>query len=100
MEVSVRANRHVADELRGGEGVCNALLELMEPEINKIVGEATKAAVKEAVKEAKEESEKKAKEEATQTAVKMLKSGRFTIEEIHEFVPRLTPEEIGMLKIR
>lgn len=96
LEVSVRANRHVADELRGGEGVCNALLELMEPEINKIVGEATKAAVKEAM----EESEKKAKEEATQTAVKMLKSGRFTIEEIHEFVPRLTPEEIGMLKIR
>ena len=51
MEVSVRENLHVADELRGGEGVCNALLELMEPEINKIVGEATKAAVKEAVKE-------------------------------------------------
>ena len=36
LEVSVRENLHVADELRGGEGVCNALLELTEPEINKI----------------------------------------------------------------
>lgn len=38
LEVSVRANRQVANELRvGGDSVCNALLELMEPEINKIV---------------------------------------------------------------
>ena len=79
LEVSVRVDRHAADELRGGEGVCNALLELMEPEINKIVGEATKA-------------------EAVQTATKMLKSGEFTIEKIHEFVPRLSVEENGMLE--
>ena len=90
MEVSVRANRHVANELRGGDSVCNALLELMEPQINKLVGEATKAAV--------EEAEKKAKEEAVRTATKMLKSGKFTIEEICEFVPRLSIEEIGMLE--
>lgn len=90
LEVSVRANRHVANELRGGDSVCNALLELMEPEINKLVGEATKAAV--------EEAEKKAKEEAVRTATKMLKSGKFTIEEICEFVPRLSIEEIGMLE--
>ena len=64
----------------------------MEPEINKIVGEATKAAVKEATKEAK-------KEEVIETATKMLKSGEFTIEKIHEFIPRLSVEEIGMLEI-
>lgn len=86
LEVSVRANRRVADELRGGDNVCNALLELMEPEISKIVGEATKVAEKEAKKE-----------EAVETAAKMLKSGRFTVEEIHEFIPRLSVEEIGML---
>lgn len=90
LEVSVRANRRVADELRGGDSVCNALLELMEPEINKIVGEATKAAV--------EEAKKEAKEEVIGTAVKMLKSGKFTIEEIHEFIPRLSLEEIAMLE--
>lgn len=91
LEVSVRANRRVADELRGGDSVCNALLELMEPEINKIVGEATKAAVEEAVTKTK-------KEEAIKTATKMLKSGKFTLEEIHEFVPRLSLEEIGLLE--
>lgn len=91
LEVSVRANRRVADELRGGDSVCNALLELMEPEINKIVGEATKAAVEEAVTKTK-------KEEAIKTATKMLKSGKFTSEEIHEFVPRLSLEEIAMLE--
>lgn len=37
LEISVRANRQVADELRGDGDMCQALLEIMEPEINKIV---------------------------------------------------------------
>lgn len=34
--VSIRANRQIVDELRGGDGMCKALLEIMEPEIEKI----------------------------------------------------------------
>nr|WP_300916565.1 hypothetical protein [uncultured Acetatifactor sp.] len=37
LEVSIRANRQVAEGLRGGDKMCKALLEIMEPEINKIV---------------------------------------------------------------
>ncbi len=36
LQVSVSANRQVVDELRGDENMCQALLEIMEPEINKI----------------------------------------------------------------
>lgn len=51
LEVSVRANSHVANELRaGGDNVCNALLELMEPEINKIVERKVQEAISNAVK--------------------------------------------------
>ena len=78
--------------------MCNALLELMEPEINKIVGEATKAAVEEAKREAEKEAKREVKEEAIKIATKMLRSGKLTIEEIHEFVPRLSVEEIVMLE--
>ena len=46
LEVSIRANRHVVDELRGDGSMCQALLEIMEPEINKIKEDAV-AAVKE-----------------------------------------------------
>ena len=37
LEVSVRANRQIVGELRGDESMCQALLEIMEPEINEIV---------------------------------------------------------------
>lgn len=36
LEVTVRANWEIVQELRGDENMCQALLELMEPEINKI----------------------------------------------------------------
>ena len=39
LEVSIRANRQVVEELRGGDKMCKALLEIMEPEIDKIIGE-------------------------------------------------------------
>ncbi len=37
LEVSVKANMKVVEELRGDESMCQALLEIMEPEINEIV---------------------------------------------------------------
>ncbi len=39
LEVSIRANRHIVEQLRGDDNMCQALLEIMEPEINKIKAE-------------------------------------------------------------
>ena len=39
LEVSIRANKQVVEGLRGGDKMCKALLEIMEPEIDKIIGE-------------------------------------------------------------
>ncbi len=36
LQVSISANKQVIEELRGDEHMCQALLEIMEPEINKI----------------------------------------------------------------
>lgn len=36
LEVSIRANRQIVEELRGDENMCQALLEIMEPEIKEI----------------------------------------------------------------
>ena len=36
LEVSVRANMRVVEELRGDENMCQALLEIMDPEINEM----------------------------------------------------------------
>ncbi len=46
LEVSIRANQCIVDELGGDDSMCQALLEIMEPEINKIKEDAV-AAVKE-----------------------------------------------------
>ena len=81
LEVSVKANQAIVEELKGDESMCQALLEIMEPEINKIAGEAAKEAAREAAREA-----------ATGTALKMLKAQKFSAEEIHEYVPLLSVE--------
>lgn len=61
-----------------------------EQEISKIVGEATE--------KVRKETEKVVKEEDIETAIKMLKSGKFSIEEIKEYVPRLSIDEIRSLE--
>ncbi len=45
LEVSIRANQHVIEELRGDGSMCQALLEIMEPEIN-IIKESVKKETK------------------------------------------------------
>lgn len=40
LEVTVNADWEIVEELRGDERMCQALLEIMEPEINKIKEEA------------------------------------------------------------
>lgn len=112
----------IVKKLRGDGDMCKALLEIMEPEINQIVEErvekkveevreavteeakrkakkeamreAKEEAMKEAKKEAKKEAMKEAKKEAISMATKMLKSGKFTAEEILEYIPWLSAEEI------
>lgn len=79
LEVSVRANQEIVEELKGDEGMCQALLEIMEPEINKIVGEATK-------------------QQALDTAKKMIGSGNFSAREIVEYVPGISIEEVKSLE--
>ncbi len=55
MEVSIRANQQIVEELRGEEVMCQALLEIMGPEINKIVDEVTKRAKEETEDETRKE---------------------------------------------
>lgn len=87
LEVSIRANLELVDELKGDENVCQALLEIMEPEINKIVGEATERVRKETERN-----------QAVNTARIMLNSGKFTAREIAEYVPGISIEEIRSLE--
>ncbi len=107
LEVSIRANQQIVEELRGEEVMCQALLEIMEPEINKIVDEATKRAKEEAervkkeaeeVKKNAEKAKKETRKEDIESVVKMLKSGRFSIEEIKEYMPRLSINEIQEIR--
>lgn len=111
LEVSIKANKRTVRELRGENQMCKALLEIMEPEINQIVGERTREITKEITEEVTKEVTREVTREVTkavtkavtrdlseETAVKMLKSGKFTVEEIHEYVPRLSIEEIRALK--
>lgn len=103
LEVSVRANQEIVKELKGDETMCQALLEIMEPEINEITEKAVKKAVDKVSKEtaervSKETAERVAKEtadkEARETAINMLRSGNFLPEEIMRYIPRLSIEEI------
>lgn len=65
--------------------MCQALLEIMEPEISKIVDEATENVKREA-ETAKREA-KKAKEDIVESITAMLKSGKFSAEEIKTYMP-------------
>ncbi len=64
--------------------MCQALLEIMEPDRRRGDGE---------IKEV-EGLRREVKKEAIQTAKKVLKSGKFSVEETRECVPRLSVEEI------
>ena len=44
-----------------------------------------------------EEAAKKAAMEATETAIRMVKAGRLSVEEIKEFFPRLSAEQIKQI---
>lgn len=92
LEVSVKANRELVKELKGDETMCQALLEIMEPEINQIVRQATEKERRE-----KEEALRQIKKEAEESVIKMLKMQKFTIEEIQECIPKLSLDDIKRL---
>lgn len=101
LEVSVKANREIVEELKGDEAMCQALLEIMEPEINQIVRQAMEKERRErerekeeAVRQMEREKEEAVKKEAEESAIKMIKMKKFTIKEIAECVPRLSMDEI------
>lgn len=51
LQVSISANRQVVEELRGDGNMCQALLEIMEPEINKIKENVKKEVTREVTEE-------------------------------------------------
>ncbi|MDE7183025.1 MAG: hypothetical protein K2O40_00835 [Lachnospiraceae bacterium] len=65
LQVSVSANKQVVKELRGDENMCQALLEIMEPEINKIKAEVTKEVTKEVTREVTKEVTREVTREVT-----------------------------------
>ena len=97
LEVSIRANQEIVKELKGDESVCQALLEIMEPEINKIVREATERVRKETEERVGKEAEKR---QAFDTAKIMISSGKFSAGEIVEYVPGISIEEVQSLDKR
>lgn len=92
LEVSIRANPQIVEELKGEGAMCQALLEIMEPEINQIVMQATEKERRE-----KEEAIRQLREEAEKSAIKMIKLQKFTIEEIQECIPKLSADDIRRL---
>ena len=70
LQVSVSANKQIVEELRGDENMCQALLEIMEPEINKIKAEVTKEVTREVTKEVTREVTKEVTREVTKEVTK------------------------------
>ncbi len=73
LQVSVSANKQVVEELRGDENMCQALLEIMEPEINKIKAEVTKEVTREVTKEVTREVTKEVTSKGIRNIVTVLR---------------------------
>jgi len=81
LQVSIKANKQVVEELRGDEHMCQALLEIMEPEINKIkeavkeevTKEVTREVTKEVTREVTKEVTKKERQKGIRSAVVALR---------------------------
>lgn len=92
LEVSIGANWKIVEELRGDDSMCKALLEIMEPEINKIVE-------LEVQKKLQTEVDKEVKKESTKSILNAVKSFRdlgISDEQMREMLIKnyeLTPEE-------
>lgn len=74
LEVSVRANMQIAEELRGDVSMCQALMEIMEPEIRLIEEERWKAGEEEGRRIGQEEGRKEGRKEGILGTVKVLRN--------------------------
>ncbi len=75
LQVSISANKQVVEELRGDETMCQALLEIMEPEINKIKADVREEVTKEVTEEVTKEVTREVTKEVTkQVTMKGIKS--------------------------
>lgn len=66
LEVSIRANMQVVEELRGDGNMCEALMEIMEPQIQMMKQEVRK--------EGREEGRKEGRKEGILGTVKVLRN--------------------------
>lgn len=94
LDVSVRANPETLKELRGDERMYQALLEILEPEISEMIRDASEKTRKETEDRTRRENEDRTRREMIKSARKMLDSGKFSVEEIAEYLPGLSPGEI------
>ena len=60
--------------LKEDENVCQALLEIMEPEINKIAAKAAEEAARKAAEETRREMQEQAERKAKRVALEAVKS--------------------------
>ncbi|MDE6220788.1 MAG: hypothetical protein K2G51_10260 [Lachnospiraceae bacterium] len=70
LEVTVNANWKIVEELRGDEHMCQALLEIMEPEINKIKETVKEEVTKEVTREVTKEVTESVTKEVTESVTK------------------------------
>ena len=73
LQVSISANKQVVEELRGDETMCQALLEIMEPEINKIKADLREKVTEEVTREVTKEVTREAKMKGIKSIVAVLR---------------------------
>ena len=83
-----------------GTGVNEIIAAVTKEVTEEVTNQVTKEVTREVTEEVTREVTKEVtKDVAEETAGKMLKSGKFSAEEIHEYIPWLTVEEIRGLQI-
>ncbi len=84
-EVSALANKNIVEELKiGDEDMCQALMEIMKPEIEEVVDTAVRETTERVEKETTERVEKETTKRAIKVAVEMLRSLNLGNAEIKE----------------
>lgn len=70
LEITVKANKQIVEELRGEDTMCQALLEIMEPEINKIMEKVRQEVTREVTDKVTEEVTDKVTKRERQNGIK------------------------------
>lgn len=78
LEVSIKANRKIVEKLMGDEHMCNALMEIMEPQLEEMR--------KESLQEGRKEGRKEGLEEGVQKTINILRKLKHKDEEIRALI--------------